>query len=325
MVISGGKSGNDGREKQSGAGRRMLGKLGAVLGLLLAAGLPAAGAEAWQSLERPPFRILYREGNRSEANALAEKAPGVLAELERDLGLRLRQPVTVLILPPDRSSASASSGDPARVPPWAVGFVPGGSGEVVLRGDLVRSYPFEDLLSLFGHELTHVLLNSLPSRSGPLPHWFNEGVAVIESRRWSFRDTLTLGTTLLAGPPPRLETLAASFPAEEGAARAAYAESFNFIAYLEREHGPGAVRRILAGMAAGETFPEAFRRGVGRSLPEVERSWRDRVNFAYRWVPALTSTSVLWMGITLLVLLSRLAKRRRERAIREAWERQGLG
>jgi hypothetical protein len=283
----------------------------------------APGAGAWQSLDRPPFRILYQEGNRTEAKELAERAPGVLADLERDLGLSLKGVVTVSILPP--LHPSSSPGDPDRVPDWAVGFVPEGSGQVVLRGDLVRSYPFEDLLSLFGHELTHVLLGSLPGESGPLPRWFNEGVAVIESRRWSFRDTLTLGTTLLAGPPPRLETLARSFPADEGSARAAYAESFNFIAYLERERGPGAVRRILSAMAEGSTFPEAFRRATGEELAQVEGRWRDRVNFSYRWVPALTSTGVLWMGITLLVLIGRLAKLRRERAIRETWERQGLG
>jgi len=196
---------------------------------------------------------------------------------------------------------------------------------VVLRGDLVRSYPFEDLLSLLGHELTHVLLGSLPAGSGSLPRWFNEGVAVTESRRWSLRDVFTFGTTLLAGPPPRLETLAASFPQDEGAARAAYAESFNFVSHLEREHGPGAVRRILAEMQAGAGFRDAFRRAVGMDLAEVERGWRDRVNFAYRWVPALTSTTVLWMGITILVLLGRIAKRRRERAIQDSWERQGLG
>jgi peptidase MA superfamily protein len=275
-----------------------------------------------QRLDTPPFRIFFREGNRTEAKALSEQAPGILEELQRDLGLRAKD-VTVLILPPTRSAAVRE--EAGRVPDWAVGFVPGGSGVVVLRGDLVRSYPFEDLLSLFAHELTHVLLGTLPPQSGPLPRWFNEGVAVAESRRWSFRDTLTLGTTLLAGPPPSMESLAVSFPAEEGAAVAAYAESFHFIAYLEREHGPGTVRRILAGMSEGAEFSEAFRAAIGKSLSEAEGEWRREVTFTYRWIPALTSTGVLWMGITLLVFVGRLAKRRRERAIREAWERQGLG
>ncbi len=294
----------------------------ALAAAFLLCSLPAiAGAtERWESLERPPFKVLYREGNGTEAKALAERAPGVLADLERDLGLRLDGEVTVRILPPRRPAAGEGG-----APDWAVGYVGSGTEEVVLRGDLVRSYPFEDLLSLLGHELTHLLLDSLPAGRGALPRWFHEGVAVTESRRWSFRDTLALGTLLLTGRPPRLETLAREFPAEEGAARAAYAESFNFIAYLEREHGPGAVRRILGGMKAGMSFPEAFRSATGTSLGEAERDWEGRVNFAYRWVPALTSTSVLWMAITLLVLLGRLAKRRRERAIRDAWERQGLG
>lgn len=294
----------------------------AIAAVLLFRALPAIAAESggWESLQNPPFTIIYREGNGTEAKALAKRAPDVLADLERDLGLRLNGGVTLRILPPRRPDAGEGS-----APDWAVGYVGGGTEEVVLRGDLVRSYPFEDLLSLLGHELTHLLLDSLPGGRGALPRWFHEGVAVTESRRWSFRDTLALGTLLLAGPPPPLETLAGSFPAGEGAARAAYAESFNFIAYLEREHGPGTVRRILGGMKAGLGFPEAFRAATGRGLAEAERDWGGRVNFAYRWVPALTSTSVLWMAITLLVLLGRVAKKRRERAIREAWERQGLG
>jgi hypothetical protein len=282
-------------------------------------GAPAPAGE-WLAMSRPPFRILYQKGNGTEARILSEQAPQILSDLERDLGLRAPESILVRILPPAR----ASGGDDQGPPGWAVGFVPGGSSEVNLRGDLVATYPFEDLLSLFGHELTHVLMNSLPPRSGPLPRWFNEGVAVMESRRWSLRDVFALGTTLLVGPSPRLAELSGDFPPGESGARAAYAQSFSFIAYLERER-PGAVRRILAESAAGAGFAEAFRKGAGRSLGEMEAGWRDQVNFAYRWVPAVTSTGVLWAGITLLVLLGRIAKRRRERAIQEAWERQGLG
>ena len=48
------------------------------------------------------------------------------------------------------------------------------------------------------------------------------------------------------------------------------------------------------------------------------------MNFAYRWIPALTSTGVLWAGITLLVLLSRMARRRRDRVLLENWKERGL-
>jgi len=299
-----------------------IGRFAAAI-LSSAAAVPVAQGVEWERIDRPPFSILYREGNRAEALSLASQAPGVIAELERDLGVLAPSAVLVRILQPRRDARMA--GDAAGPPHWAVGYVPGSSREVVLRGDLIRAYPFEDLLSLFGHEMTHILLNSLPAGTDGLPLWFQEGVAVSESRRWSFHDVLALGTALLVASPPPLAALEHSFPDDESAARVAYAESFSFVSFLEREHGPAVVRRIVAGLAAGEHFSEAFRRVTGSDVAEVEVAWRERVTLIYRWIPALTSTSVLWLGITLLVLVSRIAKRRRERAIQEAWEREGLG
>src|SRR5437867_6082675 len=182
-----------------------------ILVFMVAGGALGAEEAAWQRLDRPPFQFVFREESRPEAESLAAEAPRVLADLVRDLGVHPPAVISVTILPVSGGARSAGEGGGA--PHWAVGFVRGSSSAVVLRGDLVRSYPFEDLLSLFGHELTHVLLNSLPASSGRLPRWFQEGVALVESRRWSFQDAFTFGTTLLAGPPPRLESLATSFPA----------------------------------------------------------------------------------------------------------------
>ena len=301
------------------SGNRMLRALAAGALLFACTTMRASGAE-WHERSAPPFRILYQAGNGTEAAILADRAPGMFTELQSELGIRFPGTITVRILPvrPDSRGPSVSV-----APHWAVGYVVGDSGEVVLRGEDVRAYPFEDLLSLLAHEITHVLLNSLPA-AGTLPHWFHEGVAVTVSRQWSLRDALTLGTMMILSHPAPLRDLTASFPEDPAAARAAYAESFHFVSFLEREYGPGAVRRIIGRMKGGEDFPLAFRSAVGRGLPEVEAAWRGRISWAYRWIPALTSTGVLWIGITLLVLLSRLAKRRRERALLEAWDRQGL-
>lgn len=272
-------------------------------------------AQEWLEMRRGPMRILYRQGNGAEASSLARGMPPVLADIEKDLGLPLEGEIVVRILPP---------GDPGRdAPHWAVGYVRGGSREIVLRGDLIRTYPFGDLLSLFGHEMTHVLLNTLPA-AGTIPRWFHEGVAVWESRRWSLSDAFALGSLVFIGRPAPLESLSRSFPDDAGAARSAYAESFHFVGSLEHDHGPGALRRIVAGMKEGLPFPEAFRRAIGRSLLQQEAGWRRQVNFAYRWIPALTSTGALWLLITAMVLLGRLARRRRDRNLLERWKEQGL-
>ena len=287
--------------------------------VLLGEGIVARAGE-WQVLDRPPVRISYQQGNGTEAQLLAGQAGGVLQAVEGDLGLQVQGPLEVRILPAGAAPGAASDDG---APHWAVGYVRSGSREVVLRGSWIRTYPFGDLLSLFGHETTHVLLDTVP-RADTLPRWFHEGVAVMESRHWSFRDAFTLGTTVLVGRPTPLAQLTRSFPSEDSDARAAYAESFHFVSYLEREHGPGAVRRILQSMQEGAEFPQAFQLAMGRSLASEEAAWQSRVNFAYRWIPALTSTGVLWMGITLLVLLGRIARLRRDRALLDSWKQQGL-
>jgi hypothetical protein len=281
---------------------------------------PQGWAEEWRTLDHPPVRIRYQQGNGTEAELLAAGAGGVLQAVQSDLGLKMGGPLEVRILPA-RAAAGADSDDGA--PHWAVGYVRSGSREVVLRGSWIRTYPFGDLLSLFAHETTHVLLDTVP-RADTLPRWFQEGVAVMESRHWSFRDAFTLGTSVLVGRPTPLSQLTRSFPSEDSAARAAYAESFHFVSYLEREHGPGAVRRILEKMKEGAEFPAAFQLALGRDLASVETGWQNRVNFAYRWIPALTSTGVIWMGITLLVLLGRIARLRRDRRLLDSWKQQGL-
>jgi len=40
----------------------------------------------------------------------------------------------------------------------------------------------------------------------------------------------------------------------------------------------------------------------------------------YRWIPALTGTTTLWIGITLLALFAGARRRARSRAIEARWE-----
>jgi hypothetical protein len=285
----------------------------------LLGGAVRAAEEEWRTLEAGSIRILYRDGNRSEALRLAAAGPRVMTRLEDDLGLPAPAGLTVRILP-----VVPGPGEGSTAPHWAVGYVSGGSATVVLRGDLVRSYPFQDLLGLFAHEVVHVLLGTLPPGSGEVPRWFHEGLAVAGSKRWSYRDAIALGTTVLVRSPASLESLSRTFPEAAPEARAAYAQAFSFVSFLERET-PGSVRGILRRMRGGVPFEPAFRDAVGFSLAAAEAKWRSRVNFAYRWIPAITSSGVLWIGITVLVLVSRLARRRRDRALQESWEREGLG
>ena len=83
--------------------------------------------------------------------------------------------------------------------------------------------------------------------------------------------------------------------------------------------GNGVVRDIVR-QTAVRPFPEAWRAATGLSLERSEAQWRRGSLLLYRWVPALTGTTALWMGITLLALLAGARRRARTRQILERWE-----
>src|SRR5262245_35317123 len=130
----------------------------AILFSLLISSVSVSESAHWQILDSPAIRVHYQSGNGSEAQLLTQAGGPVLQAVEQDLGLKVSGPLEVRILPP-RGDKDRKDG----APHWAVGYVTGGSTEVILRGNWVRTYPFGDLLSLFAHETTHALLNTLPA------------------------------------------------------------------------------------------------------------------------------------------------------------------
>jgi hypothetical protein len=70
------------------------------------------------------------------------------------------------------------------------------------------------------------------------------------------------------------------------------------------------------------TFRAAFRRATGQSPEEAEDSFWGRYTFWYRWMPILTSSATLWIGITALSLLAIRRRRQRDRQILQDWDAQ---
>ena len=89
--------------------------------------------------------------------------------------------------------------------------------------------------------------------------------------------------------------------------------------FTVKTYGPGVVRDIVREVAA-RPFPEAWQAATGVPLQRTEAEWRRGSLLLYRWVPALTGTTALWTGITLLALLAGARRRARTRRILEAWQ-----
>ena len=130
---------------------------------------------------------------------------------------------------------------------------------------------------------------------------------------------LRVSSSLLTGRLPPLQDLDTAFDASDDRARAAYAAAFDFMLWTVRSYGDGVVREIVR-QARSRPFPEAWRAATGVSLDRSEAQWRRGSLLLYRWIPALTGTTALWSGITLLALLAGARRRSRTRRLLERWD-----
>ena len=264
----------------------------------------------------PPQLIVEAPAElRGEANAIRQVDSRRLEAAARLTGVRGPQPAV-------RVTLAAEGSPPATaVPAWVSGYAYGALGRVVLLPERTPSYPDGSLEELLLHELTHVLVaRAAPGR--PVPRWFNEGLAMMAGGSWGLEDRTRLTLAMVRGSERPLAELDRLFAGDSGEVRRAYAISGALVRDIVLQHGRPAPRRILAGVAQGRSFPDAFRDATGTTLAgHVASFWR-RHSFWYRWVPLLGSSFALWLLIVALAFVAWWRKRRKVAALRRAWDEE---
>lgn len=265
-----------------------------------------AGAEGSRLVvEAPPE--LARAAVRVEA--MAHRDFAAVVEL---VGLpAFGAPIRVVLAPEGSELAN-------RAPTWVAGYALGPLGAVVLFPARVPSYPDRTLEALVHHEVAHVLV-SRAAGGRPLPRWFDEGVATVAARQWGMEDRARLALAVLGRGPRSTRELEEAFTAGDTSVTRAYALAAGLVRHLIQRHGQQVVADILTRVAGGETFERALYQASGRSLIQVEETFFLQEVFWNTWVPFLTSTTALWLAITLLALLAFRARRRRDARLREVW------
>lgn len=213
-------------------------------------------------------------------------------------------PIRVLLVP--ESSPLAMS-----APSWVSGYTDGVSNAVVLLPERTPSYPDGGLEEVLAHEVAHVLIYRASS-GRRIPRWFNEGVAMLAGRSWRLRDQTQLALGLLSGDKVPLYRLDDLFEGDRWQVERAYALSGALVQDLLDRYGTGLPSALFSRVAHGLPFEEALRRTTGATLIDVGEAFWAKQGVLKRWIPILTSTAVLWFGITVLVIVAAL-KRRRDR------------
>jgi hypothetical protein len=215
--------------------------------------------------------------------------------------------------PPIRVVLAPESSPLAReVPSWVSGYTDGVSNVVVLLPERTPSYPDGGLEEVLAHEVAHVLIyRACAGRN--VPRWFNEGVAMLAGRSYRLRDQTQLALGLLSGEKVPLWNLDDLFQGDRWQVERAYALSGALVQDLLDRYGTGLPSALFSRVASGLPFDEALRRTTGATLLDVGESFWARQGVFKRWIPIVTSTAVLWLGISLLAVVAAV-KRRRDRA-----------
>ena len=221
-------------------------------------------------------------------------------------------PITVL-LAPEGSPAARSA------PPWISGWAYGERGVVVLLPGRVQHYPDGDFASLVQHEVAHVLI-ARAARGGPVPRWLDEGLAMAASRGRDLEDRGRVAWSVLVHGPGSLARLDRAFAGGETEMQAAYAFSQDFVQDLLRRGGEGAMPDLFARVARGTDFESAFREAMHEDLAAAESDYWSRRTLWMRWVPVLTSSTLLWIGISALAVVAIHRRRARDLRRRAEWD-----
>jgi hypothetical protein len=255
-----------------------------------------------------PVRLLMESppGLPSSASRLAEGSHPWVAGVMDLVGLSDSGPPIRVLLVPESSPLAQSA------PSWVSGYTDGVSNVVVLLPERTPSYPDGGLEEVLAHEVAHVLIYRA-SAGRRIPRWFNEGVAMLAGRSWRLRDQTQLALGLLSGEKVPLWQLDDLFEGDRSHVERAYALSGALVQDLLDRYGTGLPAALFSRVAQGLPFDEALRRTTGATLIDVGESFWARQSVLKRWLPIITSTAVLWFGITLLAIVAAL-KRRREKA-----------
>jgi hypothetical protein len=285
--------------------RPALRRLAAALALLLVC---VGGVRAQEQVAAGGVRVVFWQGQRGRAAEVLEIARQPMAL--SGIGRGAAPPGTTILLAPDPAAFRALTDNAA--PEWAGGIAIPERRVIVLPGWASAREPGGSV-QLIRHEVAHLALNASLGR--PVPRWFDEGYAELASGGFDQESAWKLRLAIAMGQAPPLDSLELGWPAGAERARLAYLLSATAVQYLEQRNGEHGFRVLLGNWRREGTLEAALRTTFGTTTGRVEDEWRDWVKLHYGWGSALTSSSLIWLILTVLVLLVWIPRRRRSRRI----------
>jgi hypothetical protein len=292
--------------------------LGAGPGMAQTMAPPAEGVTAIELKPEPGLEALAAE--------VARRAPASLAAIRQDLaGLPMPQSIEIRLIK-WASDIPRFAPEGRGAPEWASGVAYPDLGVVVVATrDQAQTI---DVHQVVAHELAHVALGA--ALRGRAPRWLDEGFAFVHTSDWSMARVHTLTGMVWFGNVLTLAELERGFPRSESQAHRAYAQSYDFVAFLVRrgrnptEYDDGdraPFRYFLTQIAGGRSTRQAAVHAYGASLDQLFEEWRADLRQRYMVAPASLFSLAIWVLGALLLVAAFARRRRQNRRRLDQWER----
>ncbi|MBN1664196.1 MAG: hypothetical protein JW943_11395 [Deltaproteobacteria bacterium] len=280
--------------------------------------LPASVMAAeFRTMENERFIIRYSAGDAFIARELERKSMGIRGEIIGDIGIDFKDKTQVIISPTiERFQKDQPAG--TWLPLWAAGVAYPERNLIIIRSPRSVKRGRIDVVEIFIHEFSHIAVGRA-LQGEDVPVWLSEGLAMYQSREWNFSRHAVLTRAVLTGGLIPLRVLTLSFPAEEGAAELAYAQSFIFISFIINKIGRDAFHQFIRNYARSGNLESSLRRATGMPIDELEDKWLAYLKLRTSWIPVIASATTLWFAASLIFVYGYFRKRRASRIKLRQW------
>ncbi len=271
-------------------------------------------------IETRHFEFSYSAEDQKLAQELSGNLEKIREEIVATIGYDPPGKIEVLLAGPERIAAEESALK-NWIPPWISAIAIPEKQLVILKTRGQRAgLPFEPE-KILTHELVHMVLGPATGHH-PIPTWLNEGLAMYLAQEWKFQHTFILFKASISGTLPRLSELDQDFSGTEEEVRLAYGLSFSFISFLLESFGKDRLREWIGKIGQGQAWEEAFSESFPKNFYQAENEWKKKLKLRYAWAPFIFSGTGIWFLLTLLFILSYLAKRRRAEQTLNRWRQE---
>ncbi|MFH1733738.1 MAG: peptidase MA family metallohydrolase [bacterium] len=275
-----------------------------------------ADAATWKERRENKIKVFYHTGDEKNVDGVLSAVSKAMPDLLEKLGVELKYPVKIYLVSSEDEFHNITG---SKIPEWSHGVSFSQTGQILLKSPRFAK-DIQTLHRTAIHELVHALIAQRVGQN--IPRWLNEGLALVLSGEGPTKPRIPLSRAVWSGKLIWLENIDQVNYFSQSMADVAYLQSYHAAEYLIKKYGWETIRQMLTSLGSGKTWEETILQTTGKTHEAFESSWLENLKKSYRWTILLDIHIYLFMGATLLVLLSGILVFRRKRKLYRRWEEE---